>query len=104
MQRGKRRREHPLDETLKAGMLRLGARDPIFWGFLLATLRASHGQTVEQQAEQLGLTLAEFAYFSVCRRPRAEHHAADLASVAEVVGLTVESLAALLRQAADLRD
>ena len=96
--------DQPLDPTVQAGLMRLGARDPMFWGWYLARLRGAHGLTAEQQADLLGLTPSALAYLSMCCVPRPETHAADLRRVADTVGVSVDALAAVLRQAADLGD
>jgi hypothetical protein len=51
-------------------------------------------------AEQaLGLSESAHAMLAMCKVPRPDHRDADLAAVSGRVGLTVEALADLLRQA-----
>src|SRR5437660_1492605 len=91
-----------LEPSLREGMLRLGARGRIFFGWWLARLRAARGLTVEQQAEALGLTTSAMAHLSVCRVPRPEYRAADVAKVADAVGLQAENLERVLVEAEGL--
>jgi hypothetical protein len=88
-----------LDEQLRESMLRLGARDPMFIGFVLAGSRRARGLTPEQQAEVLGISVSALALLSMCKVPRPDQRDADLAAVAKQVGITVEVLERLLGDA-----
>ncbi len=92
-----------LDPALQEGMHRISARDPMFFGWHLGRLRQARGQTVEQQAAALGLSPSALAVLALCKVPRPDRHAADLAAVAKHVGLDAGALAGLLRDAADER-
>ena len=54
-------------------------RDPYFCGSQLAQLREKKGQTPEQQADDLGLTLQRLEFLALSRRP---HGRADLEAIA----------------------
>jgi hypothetical protein len=91
-----------LDAKLRASMHRLSARDAMFIGHALAQSRQARGQTLEQQAAALNLSEAVLAMLAMCKAPRPDQRAADLAAVAAHVGLNVDVLDALLLEAEKL--
>ncbi len=88
-----------IDPTLQASMFQLAERDRFFWGWWLARIRAKRGQTVEEQAEALGLSLAGLGHLCLCRAPLPERRPEDLAAVASAAKLPVEVLARLWAEA-----
>jgi hypothetical protein len=88
-----------MDPKLRDGLHRLSQRDAMFYGFALARLRAHHQQTVAEQAAALGISEDALAALAMCKVPRADHRDADLAVVADRVGVGVDALAAILRDA-----
>jgi hypothetical protein len=92
-----------IDPILQASMLRLSERDRFFWGWWLARIRAKREQTIEQQAETIGLSLAGFAYLCLCRAPSAERRADDLVAVARATKLAFTVLEGLWAEAETLR-
>jgi hypothetical protein len=96
--RSKERPELQVDARLQESMLRVGARDPMFFGHALARLREAHNLTPEQQAEALGITPSALALLSLCKMPRADQRDADVAAVAKHLGITIEVLERLLSE------
>lgn len=88
-----------IDPTLQASMFRLSERDRFFWGWWLARIRAKRGQTVEEQADALGLSLAGLAQLCLCRAPLPERRAEDLAAVGSGTKLSVALLEGLWTEA-----
>jgi hypothetical protein len=68
----------------------------MFIGFALAGFRRARRLTPEQQAEALGISVSALALLSMCKVPRPDQREADLAAVAEHVGIGVEVLEQLL--------
>jgi hypothetical protein len=96
-----RRRERPKRARpairLHQGMIRLGSRDPALFGWALARIRYHRKQSPAEQATGLGISLERLAALGLCRVPRPERRAEDLAAVARHIGVSVEFLAWLLR-------
>lgn len=91
-----------IDPTLQASMFRLSERDRFFWGWWLARIRAKRGQTVEEQAQSLGLPLDRLAHLCLCRAPLPERRAEDLSAVASAAKLPVAVLEELWAEAQTL--
>ena len=100
--RAEKKPVRPLDPTLQESMLRMGARGPLFFGWVLAHLRDAHGLAAEEQAARLGLSAASLAVLAMCKVPRPDRLDEDLATVAAHVGVGVKQLARVLREAAAL--
>lgn len=96
--RPERRPGFPADDGLVRQMLRVGAGDPALLGYALASTREAAGQTPEQQAEALGLTVQALGYLAITRRPQ-PGRGEGLDEIAARFGVGVEVLARLLREA-----
>jgi len=68
-------------------------RDPYFCGSQLAQLREEKGQTPEQQADDLGLTLQRLEFLALSRMPQSQ---ADLEATAWQLEMEPGTLADVL--------
>jgi hypothetical protein len=86
-----------------SGVIEAIGRNSDFWGHVLTRLRAADGLSLEGQTRALGLAAVEdLARLALCRLPRPDQRAEDLAAVATNVGLTVQVLEDLLRRASQV--
>jgi len=76
------------DAVLRESVLRVTARDPRSWGFLLAKVRAARQWSLATLAMALGVPSdSALVFLSVCRLPRPGRFEEDLATVAERMGI-----------------
>ncbi len=99
-QPGSRACRATIDDTLRASIHRMSARDGRFWGAVLGPLRAAAGMAPDEHAAALGLMPTAYALLALCWRPRPGREADDMASVAGYAGIDVAVLAGFLRAAA----
>ena len=69
------------------------SRDPYFCGSQLAQLREEKGQTPEQQADDLGITLQRLEFLALSRMPQGR---ADLEAIAWQLEMEPKKLADVL--------
>jgi hypothetical protein len=88
-----------LPETPGASLYRLSARfaaDPGFFAYHLARDRDASGQSPDEQAAAIGLSLERLGQLGLCRTPRSGEYDADLAQVAAHAGVAVPALERIL--------
>ncbi|MCE9561526.1 MAG: hypothetical protein K8U57_05680 [Planctomycetes bacterium] len=86
------------DVALRESVLRVTARDPRTFGFVLAKVRAARRWSLAVEAVALGVSESALVFLSVCRLPRADRCEEDLTAVADRMGVQ----AAVLRFVLDL--
>ena len=87
------------DAALRESVLRVTARDPLTFGFVLAKVRESRHWSLATQATALGVSSeSALVFLSVCRLPRPGRFEEDLVTVAGRMGVRV----AVLRFVLDL--
>jgi hypothetical protein len=80
-------------EPIRFDMVDCLSREPYFCGSQLAQLREKNGQTPEQQADDLGLTLQRLEFLALSRLPQGR---ADLEAIAWQLEMEPAKLADVL--------
>ena len=89
----------PRDSNLGRLAARVATAD-FFVAVLLARWRQRHHATHAVQAQALGIDIETLEKLALCRQPRAERWAEDVAVIATRFGISVEVLGGMLREVA----
>lgn len=95
------RRPPTADDTLRESVLRVTARNPKSWGFVLARMRAARRLTLVEQSAELGASESAVVFLSLCHLPRPSSRDEDLATASALVGISVEALLGVLAAGSD---
>lgn len=95
------RRLPAVDPVLRDSVIRVTARDRRTFGFVLTRSREERRLTLTEQAAALGVGDSALVFLCVFRVPSDDRREADLAVVASAVGVGVDVLRGLLRDAGE---